>query len=225
MPMGINPTTGKRYDKQFPGVATDPANTANGMNPLGGWAGTQGFNPSELANTIYTQPFQVLPQVFKGLNTAGSGYQSLRDIGADPLTLYNIMKGSRKPFDETTGVGDYTNWLHDMYQTYGTRGGRAFSAKELLSTIFGQHQGGASALANILQGAGPGGEGNALYNLIRDVSAVGMNPLAAAGYNASVQRASDAFNNARITTDANKGANNMMVTDWIRQQFPGLMPT
>jgi hypothetical protein len=61
------------------------ANIANGMNPLGGWAGTQGFNPSALANTIYTQPFDLLPSVFSKLNTAGSGYQSLRDIGADPL--------------------------------------------------------------------------------------------------------------------------------------------
>jgi hypothetical protein len=51
-----------------------------------------------------------------------------------------------------------------------------------------------------------------------------MNPLAQAGYNASVQRASDAFNQARITTDANKGANNMMITDWMRTNFPGLIP-
>ena len=196
-----------------------------GMDPLSGWAGTQGFNPAELANIVYTSPFSILPNVFKGMTQSGPGYQTLRNIGGDPLALYNIMQGGNKVFSEKSGVNDFTNWLRNMYASYGSRGGRAFNAQELLGNIFKQTEGSQSSLANILRGAGEGGQANALYSLIRDVTGVGMNPLAGAGYNAAMQRAADQYNTARISSGSGEGANNMLITDWIRKNMPSLIPT
>jgi hypothetical protein len=196
-----------------------------GMDPLSGWAGTQGFNPAELANTVYTSPFSILSKVFPGMTEAGPGYQTLRNIGGDPLALYNIMQGGNRVFSEKSGVNDFTNWLRNMYASYGSRGGRSFNAQELLGNIFKQREGSTSSLANILRGAGEGGQANALYSLIRDVTGVSMNPLAGAGYNAAMQRAADRYNTARITAGSGEGANQMLITDWIRKNFPSLIPT
>jgi hypothetical protein len=211
--------------KEIVDTSTGGPSMNNGMDPLSGWAGTQGFNPAELAANIYTSPFYILPNVFKGMTQAGPGYQTLRNIGGDPLALYNIMQGGNRVFSEKSGVNDFTNWLRNMYANYGSRGGRAFNAQELLGNIFKQREGSQSSLANILRGAGEGGQANALYSLIRDVTGVGMNPLAGAGYNAAMQRAADAYGQARITSGSEQGANNMLITDWIRQNFPSLIPT
>ena len=226
----IDPNTGKPVKTTASKNQPIPPATATGltagMEPLSGWAGQMGFNPSQLQQTIYQSPFSILPKVFGGLNLAGPGYQALRDIGADPLSLYNIMTGSKTAVSDKTGLSDFTNWLRNMYSSYGsTKGGRAFSAQELLGNLFGQTEKSQSSLANILRGAGQGGQASVLYNLIRDITAVGMNPLAAAGYNSAAQRASDAYNTALISSPANQGANNMLITDWIRQNVPGLLPT
>jgi hypothetical protein len=226
-PAFIDPVTGKPIGGTTvpTGGADNTTDMAAGMDPLSGWAGKQGFNPAELASTIYTSPFNILTKVFKGMTEAGPGYQTLRNIGGDPLALYNIMQGANRTFSEKSGVNDFTNWLASMYGNYGSVGGRAFNAQELLGNIFKQREGSQSSLANILRGAGEGGQANALYSLIRDVTGVGMNPLAGAGYNAAMQRAADAYNAARISTGSGQGANQMLITDWIRQNFPGLVPT
>lgn len=208
-------------------TAVDPnAGTTAGMDPLTGFAAQ--FNPSQLAQTVYSSPFAILPKVFSGMTQQGPGYQALRDIGADPLSLYNIMTGANKNMSEKTGLGDFTNWLASMYKSYGTTGGRAFNARELLGNLFGQTEQSKSSLANILRGAGQGGQSSVLYNLIRDISGASMNPLAGAGYNAAAQRAADQYNTALISNNAAGGANNpnqMLITDWIRNNVPGLLPT
>jgi hypothetical protein len=230
--MGIDPTTGKPYKKEFPGdqtsaAAIDPnAGTTSGMDPLTGFAAQ--YQPAQLAQTIYQSPFNILPDVFPGMTEAGPGYQALRDIGADPLALYNIMTGANRNMSEKTGLGDFTNWLASMYKSYGSTGGRAFNARELLGNLFGQNQKSTSSLANILRGAGQGGQQSVLYNLIRDISGSSMNPLAGAGYNAAAQRAADQYGHALISAPAAGGSNNpnnMLITDWIRKNVPGLLPT
>lgn len=214
---------GTPADYQAPGLTS-------GTEPLYGWAGQQGYVPSTLAQVVYQNPFTILPDVFKNLGMSGAGYQSLRDIGADPLTLYNIMAGARTTPAGETGLTDYTNWLKNMYQSFGTRGGRAFSAKELLGNIFRQTRGmaeggkNATGLAQILASAGAGEQARTLFQLIRDATNVGMNPYAATGYQAAVQRAGDAYQNAMLRQNVNEGANNQLITEFIAKNFPGLLP-
>src|SRR5262245_7555122 len=115
-----------------------------GTNPMRGFASQ--YTPST-AQMVWDSPWAILPNVFKAFGgggdnaralraQTGAGYQSLRDIGADPLTLYNIMAGGDQLLSGQMGGGspeaDYINWLNALYKSYGSVGGRAFSGRELL---------------------------------------------------------------------------------------------
>lgn len=195
-----------------------------GTNPVTGFASQ--YNPNQLEN-IWQSPWAILPQVFPGMNMTGAGYQGLRDIGADPLTLYNIMAGRSKDL-AGAGVGGYANFLANMFSGLGRVGGRQFSGAELLKQLFNPVGGeGAitqSALYNILTAGDAATQMRTLFNMARDASNVGINPLAARGYQAALARAGDRATNMLMRDDSGQGANNVPIYQLIRQIAPGLIP-
>lgn len=218
----------------IPIVGNGIANTtaANGIksgtNPGTGFS--RQYNASQLQN-LWETPWAILPDVFKGINTTGSGYQALRDIGADPLTLYNLMAGRNNSLSGEEGgnaAGNYGNWLAQLYGSMGTAGGRGFNGAELLGNLFnpvgGEGKQTQSALYNILTAGDASTQMRTLFNMAREASNVGMNPLAARGYQAALARTGDTAINRMMHDDANEGANNMPLYQLIRQLAPGLVP-
>jgi hypothetical protein len=217
------------------GVTPTGVNYANdqglpvGMNPATGFAAR--YNPSQLGN-VWDSPWAILPDVFRGMNMAGPGYQALRDIGADPLTLYNIMVGGGTDFLSGGGnaAGNYANWLNNLYSSMGQTGGRGFNAGELISRLFNPRNnpsvdGGVSSLYNILTAGDAGTQSRTLFNMLRDSANVGMNPLAARGYTAAATRGLDQVLNAIMNDPSTGGgANNTPVYQLFKQYAPGLVP-
>lgn len=189
-------------------------NMTGGTDPLSGFAAQ--YNPSLLGQTIWDNPWAILPDVFQGINSAGPGYQALRDFGADPLTLFNIIAGVNSDLTGS-GVGGYTNWLNQLYGNLGSTGGRAFNSRELINNILNPGQG--SALSNILNAGDVGTQVRTLFNLIREASNAGMNPLAARGYQSAVARGGDAYLNQAIKSDANEGAANTGISQFLRDNY------
>ncbi len=168
----------------------------------------------------YENPWYILNDVFQGIGTSSPMYQALRDLGGDPLTLYNISQGGQKKIDG--GAGDFINWLANTYQQQGTTGGRDFDAREMLGTLFSQQNFGADAQNTLGQILGAGDMSNqvrTLYNMARDVSNVGMNPLAARGYQSALAQAGDRYGAAQMQTGA---ADSMNPAEWIAQNMPYL---
>lgn len=197
-------------------------NSQEGTNKLSGFAAR--YTPMGLESTIWDNPWAILPDVFQGINTAGGGYNALRNLNADPLTLYNIMQGRASSLTgDGTSVGDYANWLAALYQSLGTKGGRAFSAKELLGNIFNPGADG-SALKNILTAGDASQQMRTLFNLVKDATNVGMNPLAARGYQAALSRAGDTYLNQAMKTTPDSGVNNVAAYQALAQLAPGLIP-
>lgn len=207
-----------------PADRVDTTADTNGTNPLSGFANR--YNPNQLEN-VWQNPWAILPDVYKNMNLAGGGYQGLRDLGADPLTLYNIMAGRNSDL-AGEGVGGYTNWLANLYSTLGKVGGRQFSGKELLTSIFspvgGEGANNQSALYNILTAGDASTQLRTLFNLTRDASNVGFNPLAARGYQSALARTGDKALNQMMRTGSGEGANNVPIYQLIRQLAPGLVP-
>lgn len=197
-----------------------------GTNPPTGFASQ--YDPAQLANIIWSTPWAILPDVFKGMNATGPGYQALRDIGADPLTLYNIMVGGNTDFLSGKGnaPGNYTNWLNNLYSSLGSVGGRGFNAGELLGRLFNpvNTKDTQSSLYNILTAGDASTQMRTLFNMVRDASNVGMNPLAARGYQAALSNAGDSALNAMLRQPVNQGANAIPLYEYIRQNNPGLIP-
>ncbi len=209
--------------------AAQGANTAgtegitSGTNPFTGFSAR--YNPANLDATIWDNPWMVLPDVFNGIKSTGVGYQSLRNLAADPLTLYNIMNGATAAGGSNSG--DFANWLNNLYSSLGSVGGRGFSAKELLGNIFNAKGGtgeDASSLGNILLAGDASTQLRTLFNMLREATNVSMNPLAARGYQAATQRAGDRALNIASKQDANQGASNMPIYQILRSIAPGLVP-
>lgn len=210
------------------GAAPQTPNSQTGTNVLSGFASR--YNPSLLDQNIWSNPFSILPDVFAGINTAGPGYQALRDFGADPLTLYNIMLGGQNGdlYGTGTSAGDYTNFLAGLYKSMGTVGGRGFSGGELLHSLFNPNTPGAgqtagSPLYNLLSTGDLSTQMRTLFNLASAVTNVGMNPLAAKGYQGALQRAGDQAMNMAMKQDANSGAANTPIYQLIRSIAPSLV--
>lgn len=186
---------------------------SSGMSPYTGFASR--YMPGQLDATIYDNPWYILADVYNGIKTSSPGYQMLRDFGADPLALYNIATGGSGTIDG--GASDFTNFMANLYQNLGTVGGQGFDVRELLSNIFNAREG--SSLDNILSAGDMNTQVRTLFNLLRDVSNVGMNPLAARGYQAAVARAGDEYGNQMLKRDA---GNMPQISDWIAQNAPHL---
>lgn len=193
------------------------ADIGAGMEPFTGFASR--YTPA-MASAAYENPWYILRDVFSGLGESSPLYQSLRDLGGDPLTLFNIIMGSQQQIDQ--GAGDFINWLANMYQGLGTPGGAAFNAGDLISTLFGQTKFGAESentLGQILGAGDMSTQVRTLFNMLRDVSNVGMNPLAARGYQAAIAQAGDRYGNEQMKAGEDASMN---PTEWIAQNMPWL---
>lgn len=220
-----------------PGTGGFDATGNLGTVPLSGFASN--FPSSVQANALYDSPWAALPFVFgmapgsQQFNrfATGGGYQALRDFGADPLTLYNIMMGAGQQLGG--GINDYANWLGALYANLGGlragqgsgpggAGSRGFSGSELLGAIFNPRTD--STLQQILNAGDASAQARTIQALVRDATNVGMNPLAARGYQSAMQRALDAYNAQYIGSAADQGAAGMPAYEWLRQNYQGLIP-
>lgn len=197
-------------------TTTTPTTTT--PNPNAGTTPTTGFaakyTPAML-NQLYENPWYILPDVFQGLQTSSPLYQQLRDLGADPLALFNIMQGGQTATGG--GAADFTNWLANVYQGQGTTGGPGFNAAQLLGQIFGA--GNNTSLGQILGAGDMSTQIRTLYNLARDASSVSMNPLAARGYQAALARAGDQYGTSQLGAPA---AQSKSPQEWLRANMPWL---
>ncbi len=221
-------------DMANPGLTGNQAasnNINSGTNPFWGFAKEAGYNPQALSQTIFQNPWAILPDVFKGINKEGAGYSMMRDIGADPLTLYEIMQGSHG--NSLTGraggtaAGDYTNWLANLMQSISTPqsqggAGRDFSGYELLRNIFTADT--KSSLGQLMTAGNQSAQARSLQNILNAASSVGMNPLAQRGYQSAVQRATDEALNLGLKETPNQGTNNQALYQTIAQLHPELIP-
>lgn len=195
------------------GGTSTTATTGDGMQPYTGFASR--YAPGALNDTIYDNPWYLIPDVYQGINMSSPGYQYLRDFGADPLSLYNIMAGSTGSIDG--GAGDFANFMAQVYQNLGTPGGQGFNARALLGNIFNADD--ESTLGQILRAGDQSTQLRTLFNLLRDVSNVGMNPLAARGYQAAVAREGDRYGNEMLQTDA---GSTVSPAEWLARNAPWL---
>lgn len=196
------------------GSSTD---IGSGLDPFTGFASR--YTPA-MADAAYENPWYILQDVFPGMSESSPLYQALRDMGGDPLTLFNIIAGSQQKIDQ--GAGDFINWLANMYEQRGTPGGATFNAQDLISTLFGQTEFGADSqntLGQILGAGDMSTQVRTLFNMLRDVSNVGMNPLAARGYQAAIAQAGDRYGNRQMKADE---SSTMGPTEWIAQNMPWL---
>jgi hypothetical protein len=201
-----------------------PGDMSQGLGDFTGWAANQGFTPGALSN-IYENPWFLLSSVFPGLAGRESTplYQSLRDFGADPLALYNIMMGSQGILDQGEGVAagnDFANFLANLYKELGTPGGKGISAGSLIRSIFGEGgTGDKTSLGQILGTGDQGTQVRTLFNLLRDASNAGMNPLAARGYQGAVARAGDQYGASQLRAGENTSQS---FQEWANENAPWL---
>lgn len=197
--------------------ATSSTDIGAGLDPFTGFASR--YTPA-MADAAYENPWYILQDVFPGMSESSPLYQALRDMGGDPLTLFNIIAGSQQQIDQ--GAGDFINWLANMYEQRGTPGGATFNAQDLISTLFGQTEFGADSqntLGQILGAGDMSTQVRTLFNMLRDVSNVGMNPLAARGYQSAIAQAGDRYGNRQMKADE---SSTMGPTEWIAQNMPWL---
>lgn len=202
-----------------PTTPTTPEAPA-GTNQLEGFASR--YTPAMLEQA-YENPWYILRDVFGGINESSPLYQSLRDLGGDPLTLFNIARGSQQKID--AGGEDFVNWLADVYGQQGKVGGTDFDARQLLGALFGQTAYGADAqntLGQILGAGDMSTQIRTLYNMARDVSNVGMNPLAARGYQAALAQAGDRYGNVQMGTGGEEQEGPQNPAAWIAANLPWL---
>lgn len=208
-------------------MAQDAAERAGVDTGTGGTADITGFasryTPIGLQQA-FENPWFILRDVFPGISVSSPGYQALRDFGADPLVLYNIMRGGSGMIEDQGGA-EFVNFMADLYRQLGTRGGQGFSARQLLQNIFNAanattEEGLAqNTLAAILNAGDQSTQVRTLFNLLRDVSNAAMNPLAASAFQATAAQAGDLYGNAMMRADADQTVNPAV---WMQQYAPWL---
>lgn len=206
--------------------------TTSGTNPYTGWASQ--FPSNAGLQGIYNSPFSLLPDVYKGLNLNGPGYNYLQDFGADPMTLFAVMNGSQGAGAGLgANEGDYANFLNNLYSMLGGRQGqgagagtgpgRGFSASELTRNVFNANP--TSALGSLMTAGDSDTQMRTLFNILRDISNVSMNPLAARGYQSMLQKSGTQALNEMLhsTVDQTGGAMNANVYETLKRIAPQLM--
>lgn len=199
------------------GTTFGPGDTESGMSPMTGFASR--YTPA-MADQAYENPWYLLADIFPGMSESSPLYQALRDFGADPLTLFNIIMGSNQKIDQ--GAGNFINFMDEFYRNMGSPGGQGIDTQGLINTLFGQEAFGADSqntLGQILGAGDMSTQVRTLFNMLRDVSNAGMNPLAARGYQAAIAQAGDRYGNAQMKADADSTMN---PTQWISQNMPWL---
>jgi hypothetical protein len=208
-----------------PTTTTPTTTVPTTTTPTGGMTSPQGFaaryTPA-MMNQVYENPWSILPDVYEGMSMSSPMYQALRDMGADPLTLFNVTKGAQGI--NTAGGPEFINWLADMYGERGKVGGKNFDVKDMVNQIFGQTKFGADApnsLGQILGAGDMSTQVRTLFNLLKDVSNVSMNPLSAKAYQSAMQQAGDQYQSEMLKTPAGE-AGPVNPSEWIKQHFPDL---
>jgi hypothetical protein len=202
-----------------PAQNTPPATTPPATTPPAGQSFASKYTPAML-DQIYENPWYVLQDVYSGIKETSPLYQALRDMGADPLTLFNMTKGATGM--NTGGASDFANWLNETYQGQGQVGGNRFSAQQLLGSLFGQDKFGADSkntLGQILGAGDMSTQIRTLYNMAKDASNVSLNPLAARGYQSALAQAGDRYGDAMMKAGASETMN---PSEWMRQNAPWL---
>lgn len=191
------------------------------VSPTAATSLSEQYTPA-MREQLYENPWYAIEDIFQGVNTASPLYQALRDMGGDPVALYNIIRGSQSGIDG--GSADYADWLGSMYQGQGSVGGQGFNAQDLLSALFSQEKFGADAdnvLGQILGAGDMSTQIRTLYNLARDASNVGMNPLAARAYQSALAQAGDRYGQAMLAAEPG-GAGPQNPAAWLRANAPWL---
>jgi hypothetical protein len=202
-----------------PAQNTPPATTPPATTPPAGQSFASKYTPAML-DQIYENPWYVLQDVYSGIKETSPLYQALRDMGADPLTLFNMTKGATGM--NTGGASDFANWLNETYKGQGQVGGSRFSAQQLLGSLFGQDKFGADSkntLGQILGAGDMSTQIRTLYNMAKDASNVSLNPLAARGYQSALAQAGDRYGDAMMKAGASETMN---PSEWMRQNAPWL---
>ena len=171
-------------------------------------------------NQIYENPWYILPDVFQGIQKTSPLYQSLRDMGGDPLALYNTLMGSQ---GKTGKAEDFVNWLANLYQGRATPGNASLTPQSLMGALFGQEKFGSESpntLGQILGAGDMSTQIRTLYNMAKDASNVSLNPAVARAYQAALAQAGDQYGLETIGTPAGGGAQN--ISQWIAQYAPWL---
>ncbi|HWV22988.1 MAG TPA: hypothetical protein VNZ58_02270, partial [Thermomicrobiales bacterium] len=135
----------------------------------------------------------------------------------DPMALYNIIYGSNGMIPQESH-GDYANFLNELYSGLGTAGGQGINARQLLANIFGA--GSDSTLGQVMSAGDMSQQTRTLYNLIRDATNMGLNPLAASGYQSATARALDDYGSSMLTKNA---GDTVGPAEYLRQNRPDLM--
>lgn len=196
-------------------------------DPMSGWAGQQGFNPSQIAANIWDNPYYIIPRVFGGGGAneqmfGTPGYNTLRNLNFDPLTMYVIGQGANSSMTGQ-GADDYVNWLKNMYENYGGQSGRAFNSQELLGRISMAATGnGENALGQALRAGDNSTQVRTAYNMLSDVYNAGMNPVTASAMRAGLTTQGDRYLAQSATAGANEGANATNFAAWLRENAPYL---
>lgn len=203
-----------------PGTPGGPVDPGLGTENLSGFASQ--YTPYG-ASLAYENPWYILGDVFPGMKggTANPFYQGLRDMPFDPLALYTIAQSSQSGAE--TGASPYINWLENMYRNQLTPGGKTFDAESLIKTIFNQgapgEEGAGNTLQAMLAAGGPSEQIRVLFNLLRDASSAGMNPLESRAYQSAVSQAGDRYGSAMMSADENSAVSPV---EWMKKNTPWL---
>lgn len=224
--VGPSPSGSEPVTTQTATATPDPVTPgADGMANMTGWAAQQNFNPTELEH-IYNNPQAILPYIFGQMQPGSPGYSRLRNLQWDPLAMLTLTKGSDQMLGDAStwgGPGGYANFLNELYSNIGTAGGQGLNAAELMRNIFqqeGTSTGDATtALGNMLGAGDATQQARTLYNLIRDITTAGMNPLAAQAMQAATMNQLDRYNSSVLTQDSE---NVPSAVDYLRQNAPHL---
>jgi hypothetical protein len=114
--------------------------------------------------------------------------------------------------------------LAETYKGQGQAGGAGMNAQQMIQNLFGQTKFGAeskSSLGQILGAGDMSTQIRTLFNMAKDATNVGLNPLAARGYQSALAQAGDRFGEAMLSrSGTDTGPQNPSA--WIKANMPWL---
>lgn len=205
------------------GTGTTAIDNNGGMKDVTGRAKEWGYTPA-MMDQVYQNPFAILKDLFPGMTESSPMYQALRNLGADPLTLFTVLAGSQSMFPETGGGSNFVDWLSNMYSNYSTPGGKTVDGAQALRNIFGQDKLGAKATNSLGMSLGAGDQSTqtrTMFNLVKDIASMTMDPISSSGYQSAMQQAGDGYMNAMLKSSPDTA---MSPTSWIAKNYGNLIP-
>lgn len=184
-------------------AAATPANVPGNLNPATSDAYTgfmSRFNPAAFQDQVYNDPQVVLNAMWNdlGLNTSSPLYTTLRSLNnADPLSLYLLNNPGATA--GSLNAENYGNFLHNLYGSQMTPGGRTIDFNEALNAMKGVgNQSGLapdqqSALYQQLSQGGPAQQFRTYYGLAQDAAKMSLPPAIAAAFLDALARQGDTY--------------------------------